>query len=388
MEAEREERRASGPCAAGQGRVRARVGPSEGARPCSTDLDARARRALARAGRRKRQSRERPSGSRARRVGAAGRARRPSRESTLLDALEGARRDPVEVCARALAAAPPSRAPSLTRSLLRHAVIDPQLTRGDRLVGQVLGSKGSLPSIYTEIEVNYFLLRRLLGVKTDDKKQTKVQKLAKNEVLMVNMSVPVPSLCLGDVALTLASRRSPSPTSSASSSSSSFSLTSSCSTSSSPSPSLFAVARRRRVDASCRSRPTSPSASSPSHLSLPVPRARLTTSSSPSRSQDPAQHARSDRARREGRPLAPHRQALAPHRCVPLAQAPPVPLAHALPRTQVGVRFVAVPSSTSARTTERAAVRLHRRRRPSSTLPQLSLSPSFLVRLAPRRTCL
>lgn len=53
-------------------------------------------------------------------------------------------------------------------------VIDPQLTRGDRLVGQVLGSKGSLPSIYTEIEINYFLLRRLLGVKTDDKKQTKV----------------------------------------------------------------------------------------------------------------------------------------------------------------------------------------------------------------------
>jgi translation initiation factor 2 subunit 3 len=28
-----------------------------------------------------------------------------------------------------------------------------------------------LPSIYTEIEVNYFLLRRLLGVKTADGKQ-------------------------------------------------------------------------------------------------------------------------------------------------------------------------------------------------------------------------
>ena len=80
------------------------------------------------------------------------------------------------------------------------------MTRGDRLVGQVLGSKGSLPSIYTEIEINYFLLRRLLGVKTDDKKQTKVRssfqlngelaltrrnvqvaKLTKNEILMVNI---------------------------------------------------------------------------------------------------------------------------------------------------------------------------------------------------------
>lgn len=70
-------------------------------------------------------------------------------------------------------------------------MIDPQLTRGDRLVGQVLGSKGSLPEIYTEIEVNYFLLRRLLGVRSDDKKQTKVAKLAKNEILMVNMCVPI-----------------------------------------------------------------------------------------------------------------------------------------------------------------------------------------------------
>lgn len=80
-------------------------------------------------------------------------------------------------------------------------VIDPQLTRGDRLVGQVLGSKGSLPSIYTEIEVNYFLLRRLLGVRSDDKKQTKVAKLAKNEILMVNMCVPLASTfrCLSSV---------------------------------------------------------------------------------------------------------------------------------------------------------------------------------------------
>ena len=39
----------------------------------------------------------------------------------------------------------------------------------------------------TELEINLFLLRRLLGVKTDDKKQTKVQKLAKGELLLVNI---------------------------------------------------------------------------------------------------------------------------------------------------------------------------------------------------------
>ena len=59
-------------------------------------------------------------------------------------------------------------------------LIDPTLTRADRLVGQVLGTVGALPQNYTEIEVSYYLLRRLLGVKTaDGEKQGKVQKLAR-----------------------------------------------------------------------------------------------------------------------------------------------------------------------------------------------------------------
>lgn len=66
--------------------------------------------------------------------------------------------------------------------------IDPTLCRADRMVGQVLGAVGTLPEIYTELEINYFLLRRLLGVRTEgDKKGAKVQKLTKNEVLMVNI---------------------------------------------------------------------------------------------------------------------------------------------------------------------------------------------------------
>ncbi|XP_058515309.1 eukaryotic translation initiation factor 2 subunit 3-like isoform X2 [Ochotona princeps] len=66
--------------------------------------------------------------------------------------------------------------------------IDPTLCRADRMVGQVLGAVGSLPEIFTELEISYFLLRRLLGVRTEgDKKAAKVQKLSKNEVLMVNI---------------------------------------------------------------------------------------------------------------------------------------------------------------------------------------------------------
>merc|ERR1719162_1525205 len=66
--------------------------------------------------------------------------------------------------------------------------IDPTLCRADRMVGQVLGSVGTLPDILIELEVSYYLLRRLLGVRIEgDKKAAKVQKLSKNEVLMVNI---------------------------------------------------------------------------------------------------------------------------------------------------------------------------------------------------------
>ncbi|KAA8492617.1 Eukaryotic translation initiation factor 2 subunit 3, Y-linked [Porphyridium purpureum] len=66
--------------------------------------------------------------------------------------------------------------------------IDPTLTRADRLVGQVLGAVGTLPDIFSEVEINFFLLRRLLGVKSEgDEKGAKVAKLGKGEILMVNI---------------------------------------------------------------------------------------------------------------------------------------------------------------------------------------------------------
>nr|CAG29666.1 translation initiation factor 2 gamma subunit [Oniscus asellus] len=66
--------------------------------------------------------------------------------------------------------------------------IDPTLCRADRLVGQVLGAVNSLPEIFTEIEISFFLLYRLLGVRTEgEKKGAKVVKLSKNETLVVNI---------------------------------------------------------------------------------------------------------------------------------------------------------------------------------------------------------
>jgi len=65
--------------------------------------------------------------------------------------------------------------------------IDPTLCRSDRLVGQVLGAVGTLPDIFIQIEINFFLLRRLLGVRAAKDKQSKVSKLVKDEVVMVNI---------------------------------------------------------------------------------------------------------------------------------------------------------------------------------------------------------
>ena len=55
--------------------------------------------------------------------------------------------------------------------------IDPTLCRADRMVGQVLGAVDALPDIYTELTISFFLLRRLLGVKTEgDKRGAKVNR--------------------------------------------------------------------------------------------------------------------------------------------------------------------------------------------------------------------
>jgi translation initiation factor 2 subunit 3 len=67
--------------------------------------------------------------------------------------------------------------------------IDPVLTRADRLVGQVLGNVGNLPDVFIELEISFFLLRNLLGVKSseNDKKTGIIKMLDKDEILMVNI---------------------------------------------------------------------------------------------------------------------------------------------------------------------------------------------------------
>ena len=66
-------------------------------------------------------------------------------------------------------------------------LVDPALCRADRLLGMVMSSVGNGPNIYVEIKAEVFLLRRLLGVKTDDSKKAKVSKLVVGETLFVNI---------------------------------------------------------------------------------------------------------------------------------------------------------------------------------------------------------
>lgn len=52
--------------------------------------------------------------------------------------------------------------------------MDPSLTIADLLVGNIIGYPHSLPDVYDELEIDYYLLRRLVGVKNAEEGNDKV----------------------------------------------------------------------------------------------------------------------------------------------------------------------------------------------------------------------
>ena len=67
-------------------------------------------------------------------------------------------------------------------------LIDPSLTKADALVGNIIGYKGSLPDVYDELSIEYYLLRRLVGVKSEGEGESnKITKIQKGELLLVNV---------------------------------------------------------------------------------------------------------------------------------------------------------------------------------------------------------
>ena len=66
--------------------------------------------------------------------------------------------------------------------------IDPFLTKRDALVGNLIGYKGELPDIYYQLDIEYKLMIRLIGVKLDSHNQAdQVRSIATNETLMINV---------------------------------------------------------------------------------------------------------------------------------------------------------------------------------------------------------
>ena len=55
------------------------------------------------------------------------------------------------------------------------------------MVGQVLGQEGTLPDVFVKIEISFYLLSRLLGIKEGDNKKIKVKKICRGESLMINV---------------------------------------------------------------------------------------------------------------------------------------------------------------------------------------------------------
>jgi len=60
-------------------------------------------------------------------------------------------------------------------------MLDPALTRGDSLIGHLVGRPGTLPEIISEVEIEVHLLERVLGSEV----QMKVQLLKHNEKLLI-----------------------------------------------------------------------------------------------------------------------------------------------------------------------------------------------------------
>lgn len=65
--------------------------------------------------------------------------------------------------------------------------LDPQFTRSDSMVGNIIGHPGNMPAVFIEIDVKTQILKRMVGSKSKDKESNKVDAIRPGEVLLINI---------------------------------------------------------------------------------------------------------------------------------------------------------------------------------------------------------
>lgn len=66
-------------------------------------------------------------------------------------------------------------------------MLDPSLTRNDKLIGNVLGFSNNLSEVISGFTLEFFLLRKLITKNADSEANTKVEKIRKTESLKFNV---------------------------------------------------------------------------------------------------------------------------------------------------------------------------------------------------------
>ena len=66
-------------------------------------------------------------------------------------------------------------------------LMDPSLTKADSLVGSIIGYPGDLPEIYDQLTIEFYLLRKLVGVKGFTDQQNIIKPILSGEILLINV---------------------------------------------------------------------------------------------------------------------------------------------------------------------------------------------------------
>jgi len=64
--------------------------------------------------------------------------------------------------------------------------VDPSLTKADRMVGHMIGIPGEMPEVYEQVEINYAIMKRVVGVDAEHEAEEN-KELKREEIVKVNI---------------------------------------------------------------------------------------------------------------------------------------------------------------------------------------------------------